>query len=184
MSSRCSDTVRACYHGGGVLQFVHPKDCGSFLVVHQWKVLHPEAELVPLLQRDHGSLRGRAQARDRRRPACAVQVTVGLHHNLFLLFVTLPQLHPADQRALGVALREGHPGVDVVIARLQDGQPTVAVVADVPANGVVDVPLEITRWRDRRRGLKLYHWEFLFTEALDFRLLACHSSFLTCRFLI
>ena len=56
---------------------------------------------------------------------------MGLHHSL-LVFVRLALSHldHASQRVLRVALGEGHPGVDVVVTGLLDGQPTAVVVVD------------------------------------------------------
>lgn len=95
--------------------------------------MYPETELVSFLQTDHLSLRGRAHAWDRPRPAVAVQVAEGLHHSLLLCFFhALLQLYPAGQGALRVPLGEGHPGVDVVVTGLVDSQPDVVVVVDAP----------------------------------------------------
>lgn len=58
-------------------------------------------------------------------------MAVGLHHSLHLLVrLVLPQLDLTGQWVNGVCLGEGHPGVNVVVAGLQDGQPNVVGVAD------------------------------------------------------
>lgn len=94
--------------------------------------MYPDTELISFLQTDHLSLRGRAHARDLRRPAVAVQVAEGLRHSLLLCFHIFLQLYPAGQGALRVSLGEGHPGVDVVVTRLVDSQPDIVVVVDAP----------------------------------------------------
>lgn len=136
--------MSTCRLSPGFLQFVHPKRRGPVLVVDQREVLYPHAQLVSTFQREHLSLRGGAQVLDGLPVDVGAlgQAAVRLHHDLLLLRLALPQLDLADQRDVRAAFGEGHPGVDVVVARLLDGHPHFVVVADVPQNGVLDVPLE------------------------------------------
>lgn len=62
-------------------------------------------------------------------------MAVGLHHSLLLLVrLVLPQLDLTGQWVVGICLGEGHPGVNVVVAGLQDGQPDAVGVADALQN--------------------------------------------------
>lgn len=125
--------------------------------------MYPDAQLVSTLQRDHLSLRGSAQVRDRRAIliSVVVQAAVGLHHSLLLLVrLVLPHLDHAGQRDARVSSGEGHPGVDVVVTRLLDGQPDIVVVADVPTKRVPHVPLDVISCRDRE-GFRRFVLKFL-----------------------
>lgn len=143
-----------------VLQFVHPKGCGFFVIVHQWEVFYPDTELISFLQCDHLPQRGRAQARDRCIPGAAAHIAVGLHQNLLVLGLAIPQHDFAGQRGHWLTFEEGHPGVDIVVTRLQDSQPTFLEIVGVPEDWVLHVPLEITSWRDREGSLKMQSLNF------------------------
>lgn len=110
--------------------------------------MYPDAQLVSALQCNHLSLHGSAQLRDLR--IALDQAAVRLHHSLLRLVRLVLPLHDlAGQRHVRAALGEGHPGVDVVVARLLNSQPDVVGEADVPTKRVPDVPLEVIGCRDR-----------------------------------
>lgn len=136
----------------GALQFVHPKGCGTVLIVDLSQVRYIDAELVSRFHCDHIPLRGRAEVRDGERGPANIPAAVGLHHSDLLVSLVPSQLDLADQWDLGVDHGEGHPGVDVVVAGLQDSQPNFVVGVDVPLKGKLDVPLQITGCRVGKGG--------------------------------